>query len=651
MIGDLSWFRVGAAVPRTRVADVASNVASMVDLAGEAAQHECDLVVFPELSLTSYTCGELFQQRVLLDAVRRGLRTFAHRTSELPPAFVVGLPLEVDGRLFNVAAVVQGGRVLGLVPKSYVPGYNEYYEHRWFSVGPDAVSDAVELRQQDASATPVPFGVDLLFANSATGAVFGIELCEDLWAPVPPSSTLAMEGALIIANPSASNELVGKADYRRDLVRQQSARTMSGYVYAAAGPGESTTDLVFGGHAVVAENGRALIDSERFVRTPHVDVADIDLELLRNQRLQNLTFAQNAARHGLQCPQPRHIPFEVAERAADPVHRDINATPFVPADIARREERCREIFAIQSTALATRMEAAGLSKAILGLSGGLDSTLALLVTAEAFARLERPLEDIRAITMPGFGTTEQTLGNVQGLCDALRIPLQTIDIRDACRQHFKDLEHDETTHDVTFENTQARERTQILMDKANQLGGLVVGTGDLSELALGWCTYNADHMSMYSVNCGVPKTLVRYLVEYVADHWGRDEVREVLQNVLETPISPELLPADDQGLIAQKTEEAIGPYELHDFFLYNTVRCGFGPRKILALAEFAFGARYEREELRSWLTVFIKRFFSQQFKRSCLPDGPKVGTVGLSPRGDWRMPSDASANSWLAELD
>lgn len=646
MIHDLNWFRVGAAVPRTRVADVAANVASMVDLAAEAAEHECDLVVFPELSLTSYTCGELFQQRALLQAAQRGLRTFAHRTAELPPVFVVGLPLEVDGRLFNVAAVVQAGQVLGLVPKSFVPGYNEYYEHRWFSFGPDAVSEAV-----DVDDTPVPFGTDLLFANSATGGTFGIELCEDLWAPVPPSSDLAMAGALIIANPSASNDLVGKSDYRRDLVRQQSARTMTGYIYAAAGTGESTTDLVFGGHTLIAENGRDLVEGERFLRTPHVEVADIDLELLRNQRLQNITFAQNAARRGRDNLRMRRIGFDVTEHAADPVHRDVDAAPFVPADAGRREERCREIFALQSTGLATRLDAVGIPRVVLGLSGGLDSTLALLVTVEAFTRLERPLDGIRALTMPGFGTTDLTLGNVTDLCAALDIPLETIDIAAACRQHFEDLGHDGSIHDVTYENTQARERTQLLMDKANQVGGLVVGTGDLSELALGWCTYNADHMSMYSVNCGVPKTLVRYLVEFVADYWGRDDVREVLQLVLETPISPELLPTDGEGRIIQKTEEVIGPYELHDFFLYSVVRCGFGPRKILALAEFAFGARYEREVLQEWLTVFIKRFFSQQFKRSCLPDGPKIGTVSLSPRGDWRMPSDASARAWLAELE
>lgn len=642
----LDWFRIGTAVPHTRVADVAANVDALVALATQAANRSCDLVVFPELSITSYTCGELFQQRALLDAARCGLRTFADRTAGLAAVFVVGLPLELVGCLFNVAAVVQSGRILGFVPKSYVPGYNEYYEHRWFSFGGDATEREVHF---DGEA--ISFGTDLLFANSATGATFGIEICEDLWAPVPPSGELALGGALVVANPSASNELIGKADYRRALVLQQSARLLAGYAYASAGPGESTTDLVFGGHTLIAENGRCLEEGRRFLRTPHVEVADVDLELLRNQRLQSITFAQNAARARRNGPPLRRVEVAVDQACAQTHCRTVDPMPFVPAEREGRTERCREIFALQSTGLATRLETTGIERALIGLSGGLDSTLALLVTVEAFKRLDRRLDGIRALTLPGFGTSEQTLASVRDLCAALGIHLETVPIGPACEQHFQDLGHDPDTHDVTYENTQARERTQLLMDKANQLGGLVVGTGDLSELALGWCTYNGDHMSMYAVNAGVPKTLVRYLVEFVAEDWGGDDVRNVLLRIVKTPISPELLPADENGEIAQKTEESIGPYELHDFFLYQTVRCGFGPRKILRLAEFAFGERYDADELRHWLTVFIKRFFSQQFKRSCLPDGPKIGTVSLSPRGDWRMPSDASPATWLAELE
>lgn len=645
MIEELSWFRVGVGVPRTVVADVAANVASLVDLAGEAAAQDCDLVIFPELCLTAYTCGELFQQRTLLNAAREGLTAFERRSAELDALFVVGLPLVVDARLYNVAAVVQHGRVLGLVPKSYIPGYNEYYEHRWFSVGDEAAARTVFVGEVE-----VPFGTDLLFANSATGASFGIEICEDLWAPIPPSSELALAGALVIANPSASNDLVGKADYRRDLVRQQSARTLSGYVYASAGPGESTTDLVFGGHALIAENGRILHDGERFVRAQHLSVADIDLELLENQRLQALTFAQNAARCRERLQAIRRVSFAVVREPEEPSVRAVDPTPFVPSEPDRREARCREIFALQSTGLATRLDATGIEKVVVGLSGGLDSTLALLVVVEAFRHLGREQDGIHALTLPGMGTTERTLANVRGLCEALGVALETINIGPACRQHFQDLGHPEDQHDVVFENTQARERTQILMDRANQSDGLVVGTGDLSELALGWCTYNADHMSMYGVNAGVPKTLVRYLVEYVAEYWGDEAVRRVLYDVLETPISPELLPADESGEIAQKTEEAIGPYELHDFFLYSTVRCGFRPSKTLVLAESAFEDQYDRPTLLRWLRVFLKRFFSQQFKRSCIPDGPKIGTVSLSPRGDWRMPSDASVSEWLADL-
>jgi NAD+ synthase (glutamine-hydrolysing) len=643
---ELGYVRVLAMSPRVRVADVATNTRAIIDSFGECERAGADIVLFPELSLTGYTCGDLFQQETLLGAAVGGLDKIVAASERFSFAVVVGLPLRVQGQLFNCAAVVHCGMVLGVVPKSVLPNYKEYYEQRWFSPASHSRTDEVVL-----NGAPVPFGNDLVFsAINAPDFCFGVEICEDLWAPVPPSTRLALGGATVLLNISASDELVGKAAYRRDLVTQQSGRCLAAYAYCSSGVHESTTDLVFGGHCLMAENGVLLAESERFGRDSHSLVADVDIQFLMHERTQNNTFnSQECEPEG----NLRRILFEadVAKDCKQKIERTVAPLPFVPSDLAQRHERCREIFAIQSSGLATRLENSGIEHAVIGLSGGLDSTLALLVTVEAFERLGLPHQNIHGVTMPGFGTSERTLNNVNALCEAMGVSLETVDIRAACEQHLTDIGHGGDVHDVTYENVQARERTQILMDKANLVGGLVVGTGDLSELALGWCTYNADHMSMYGVNCGVPKTLVAFLIEYVAESWDNARAATVLRDVLETPISPELLPADAAGEIAQKTEEIIGPYELHDFFLYHLIRRGCGPVKVVRLAEAAFDDRYSRSEIKKWMRGFITRFFRHQFKRSCMPDGPKVGTIALSPRGDWRMPSDASPAVWLSALD
>ncbi|NOY79870.1 MAG: NAD(+) synthase [Kiritimatiellaeota bacterium] len=650
----LGYIRVAAAAPRLHVGAVRRNAAAVLELARQAEARGAVLAVFPELCLTAYTCGDLFHQSALLDAAEQGLDQVRRASAELSCLLTVGLPVRHEGRLFNCAAVVQGGRILGVVPKQYLPAYNEYYEPRWFSPADSATLETVRLCGES-----VPFGADLLFESEETPEfAFGLELCEDLWAPIPPSSRLALGGALLLLNPSVSNELVAKAEYRRELVRQQSARCLAAYIYVSAGFGESTTDLVFGGHTLIAESGVLLAEGPRFQTGPSLTVTDVDAAFLLHERRHNMTFSA-AVGHELRSSgsspnasgQLRRVPFSGPAGDARPADllRRVNPCPFVPADPEKRRERCEEIFSIQSIGLATRLAHTGGKKVLIGLSGGLDSTLALLVAVEAFRRLDLEISGIHAVTMPGFGTTDRTRRNVDRLCACLAVRLEEVDIRPVCRRHFRDIGHDGKTPDIAFENVQARERTQVLMDKANMLGALVVGTGDLSELALGWCTYNGDHMSMYAVNAGVPKTLVRYLIEYVADRRVH-EARDVLRDILDTPISPELLPPDSKGEIAQKTEDTLGPYELHDFFLYQTVRRGAPPDKILALACRAFEDRYDRAAIRGWLAVFLRRFFAQQFKRSCLPDGPKVGSVALSPRGDWRMPSDALPDEWLERL-
>jgi NAD+ synthase (glutamine-hydrolysing) len=643
----LGFVRIAVASPELRVADVAFNTQKLIDAMGVAAGRGVRLILFPELCITAYSCGDLFYQPLLLEQALAGLASLADATAKSDIAAVVGLPLAVDGKLYNVASLLAGGKVVGFVPKSFLPTTGEFYEERWFT--PAARCTAHPVRVGDLE---VPFGPDLVFdALNMPSLVVGIEICEDLWAVSPPSGDLAQAGATVLLNGSASNELLGKVEYRRDLVRQQSARSLAAYLYAGAGPGESTTDLVWAGHSMIAENGAILAETERFKFETQMAIADVDVQRLQGERLRSNTYsaAEPVRQH-------RKIPFVLpgADRA-DAIARLIrpllSRMPFVPADPERRAEHCREIFNIQSVGLAKRLRHTATRNVTIGLSGGLDSTLALLVTVHAFDIVGLPHDGIHAVTMPGFGTTARTRGNAAKLAEELGVSFQTIPIADAVRQHFHDIGHDENKHDITYENAQARERTQILMDLANEIGGFVVGTGDLSELALGWATYNGDHMSMYHVNAGVPKTLVRYLVDWAADEEFQGDAATVLHDISATPISPELLPLGKEGALEQKTEETVGPYTLHDFFLYNAIRYGFPPRKVFVLARQAFDGEYAPEVILKWLRVFYKRFFSQQFKRSAMPDGPKVGSVALSPRGDWRMPSDASAAGWLAEVD
>lgn len=657
---DYGFVRTAAAVPVLRVADCAYNRAAIAGAMNMAEKENVQVMVFPELCMTGYTCGDLFLQKTLLDGAERSLSLLLDETRNCRILAAAGIPVNADGQLFNCAAVFQAGRVLGVIPKTYIPNYGEFYEERWFSPGTNTQSRMISLCGQE-----VPFGTDILFkARNRNGTCIGVEICEDLWTPVPPSSYQAMAGATLILNLSASDELIGKHEYRRRLISQQSARCIAGYIYSSSGVHESTTDVVYGGHAVISEYGVILAESQRFSRETQLIISDMDIDKLQNDRLRNNNFIEGAAgRNGrgntgaaAAAGEPdrfgsRLVPFELADISSDFLKRTVDPYPFVPSDAGMRDERCGEIFAIQTAGLGKRMEHACLKHACISISGGLDSTLALLVTARTFDMLSLPRNNIHAITMPGFGTTGATYENALQLMRAMKTDVCDIDIKPACLQHFRDIDHDASVHDVTYENVQARERTQVLMDMANKLGGLAVGTGDLSELALGWCTYNGDHMSMYSVNCGIPKTLVRYLVQWVADNVADPDTKDVLRKVLDTPISPELLPPDPSGAIGQKTEDIIGPYELHDFFLYHMARYGAPPKKILYLASIAFAGSYDAGTIGKWLTVFYKRFFSQQYKRSCLPDGPKVGTISLSPRGDWRMPSDAQAALWLEELE
>lgn len=635
------YCRVGAAVPLVRPGAVAANVTSLTLLAKKAAEAGADVLVFPELCVTGYTCGDLFFQQALLDAAEKGLAVFLKKIWQFDTLIILGMPVRLDGLLFNCAVACRQGNILGVVPKTHLPNTREFYEQRWFASAVSTTAQTIRVCDEE-----VPFGTDLVFQSlGSADCSIGIEICEDLWSPIPPCTRLALNGATILCNLSASNELVGKHEYRRELVRQQSARCLSAYVYAGAGPGESSTDLVFGGHALIAENGRMLAENHRFEREPNLILADVDLALLKFERYQNKSYGLCAS----QAEPTRTVVYDAADEevACDGLMRTVDPRPFVPSDEASRNRRCEEIFAIQSTGLATRLLHADRRQVVVGLSGGLDSALALLVICEAFERVGFDRAGIHAVTMPGFGTTGRTLGNTLRLCEGLGVPLERIDITAACTQHLSDIGHSGQAHDVAYENTQARERTQILMNRANMLGALVIGTGDLSELALGWCTYNGDHMSMYGVNSGVPKTLVRYLIRWVADHRANAMTAAALTDILATPVSPELLPPDKDGNIVQKTEDVIGPYELHDFFLYHFVRCGAPVEKIRYLAGIAFKNSYSGPEIDRWLSLFIERFFSQQFKRSCMPDGPKVGSINLSPRGDWRMPSDASPEAWL----
>ena len=636
------FIRVAAAVPSIKVADCEYNAEKIIMLITKASEEQVQFLVFPELSLTAYTCGDLFlQQKLLMDAEVQLNRILAS-TQDTNMVFITGMPVYADNQLFSCGVVIQSGKILGVVPKTYIPGYSEFYEERWFAPGTKALSDRVKLCGQK-----VPFGTDLLFEEAVNNKIcFGLEICEDLWVPVSPSSYEAVSGATLIFNLSASNEIVGKYEYRRELVKQQSARCTAGYIYASAGVHESTTDVVFGGHAIISEYGTVLAESERFSQADELIIADVDIDKLISDRRKNTSFMECV------CDKKyRKIEFNLPGHTFNKLKRRIESHPFVPSDISVRDKRCQEIFAIQTSGLAKRLTHTGMKHAVLGISGGLDSTLALLVTASTFDKLNIPRKNILAVTMPGFGTTGETYNNALKLMEHIGVGRCEIDIKDACLQHFEDIGHNPEVHDVTYENVQARERTQILMDIANKTGGLVVGTGDLSEMALGWSTYNGDHMSMYSVNCSIPKTLVQFLVAWAADNIVDERTKNVLHRILDTPISPELLPPDPDGQICQKTEDIVGPYELHDFFLYHMVRYGAPPEKILFMADMAFNGKYDVKTIKRWLKVFYKRFFSQQFKRSCVPDGPKVGTISLSPRGDWRMPSDASAAAWLKELE
>lgn len=632
------FIKVAAVSPELRVADCGFNGEKIREEIFSAAKRGVKLLVFPELCLTGYTCADLFLQESLTRAAESALSRIAEITGEQDIAAVIGVPLARGGKLYNCAAVVHKGKILGVVPKKNLPGYGEFQEKRWFEPAGEDNSPNETIR---VAGREIPFGGKLIFKCSGmTWFSFAVEICEDLWVPSPPSSGLAEAGALLIANLSASDETTGKAGYRKSLAGGQSSRLVCGYVYADAGADESTTDLVFSGHNLIAENGAILAESAPFAGGRCEAV--LDLQAMERERRRLTTFP--ARRGGYS-----EIYFDM-QLGETELTRKIKRLPFVPVEGAEYENRLELILAIQAHGLKKRFEHTGVKKLVLGVSGGLDSTLALLVSVRAADLSKRSRTDVAAVTMPAFGTTERTRSNAGKLCECLGVGLRTVDITEAVELHFKDIGHDPGRRDVTYENAQARERTQVLMDIANQVGGLVIGTGDLSELALGFATYNGDHMSMYGVNAGVPKTLVRHLVNYEARRTNDAKLREALCDVLDTPVSPELLPPDENG-IAQKTEEIVGPYELHDFFLYYAVRWGFTPAKILRLAKTAFAGSYDGAEILKWLKNFYRRFFAQQFKRSCLPDGPKVGSVSLSPRGDWRMPSDASAELWLNELD
>lgn len=630
------FVNVAAAVPTVKVADVDYNVQQVESLIAQAEGRGIEVIVFPELCITGYTCQDLFKEQLLLDRAEQGIIMLLDFTRKLDVISIVGAPVVINGLLYNCAVVIQGGNILGIVPKTYLPNYAEFYEKRWFASAQDL--NPIDLYFAGNS---VRVSVEPQVFVTSDGMKFGVEICEDVWAPIPPSNNLALAGADIIFNLSASDELIGKHAYLKSLLAQQSARTVSGYVYASCGFGESTQDVVYGGNALIYENGKLLVEGSRFSIQPQIQMCQIDIEKLRVERRQNTTFInaqRGAVAREIQCRLITPRDFELL--------RQIDSHPFIPKE-EDMQTSCEEILNIQVAGLAKRLYHINGTKAVIGISGGLDSTLALLVTVKAFDKLALDRRGIIGITMPGFGTTDRTHNNAMKLMETLGVTIREINIAKAVTQHFEDIGQSAKVHDVTYENSQARERTQILMDVANKENAIVVGTGDLSELALGWATYNGDHMSMYGVNAGIPKTLIRFLVSYVAGEMAT----ETLLDIIDTPISPELIPADEQGNIKQKTEDLVGPYELHDFFIYYFLRYGFSPKKIFLLAQRAFADIYDEETIKKWLTTFCRRFFNQQFKRSCLPDGPKVGSVSLSPRGDWRMPSDASSSLWMKECE
>ena len=629
------FVKVAAATPDIRVADVAYNTEKIREDIAEACGNGAKILVFPELCVTGYTCGDLFTHDVLLEAARKALLGLAEFTEDKDILVFVGVPLDIEGKLYNVAAALNRGKIIGLTTKTFLPNYGEFYEMRQFTPGPS------EAGYISFEGDRIPFGPQILFhATAMENLIVSAEICEDVWSPIPPSIGAALEGATVIVNCSASDETIGKDTYRRELISGQSARLIAGYVYANAGEGESTTDLVFGGHNIIAENGTILKEAQRYHN--EIIYSELDIRRIVAERRKNTTFQSEGERTLIR------VPFYI-ESGKTELTRTFPKRPFVPSDDQARAQRCEEILTIQAMGLKKRLAHTHSKTAVVGISGGLDSTLALLVTARAFDMLGRDKKDIIAVTMPCFGTTDRTYHNACEMSRKTGATLKEVRIADAVNIHFRDIGQDPENHDVTYENSQARERTQVLMDIANRTGGMVIGTGDMSELALGWATYNGDHMSMYGVNASVPKTLVRHLVKYAADETEDKELKRVLYDVLDTPVSPELLPPKD-GDIAQRTEDLVGPYELHDFFLYYMLRFGYEPSKIFRLAEKAFQEEYDNVTILKWLETFCRRFFSQQFKRSCLPDGPKIGTVALSPRGDWRMPSDACVAVWLKDL-
>lgn len=644
----LDYIRVGCAVPKVRVADAVKNSEDICAYLHQADEKGCDLLVFPELALTGYTCADLFLQDTLLAAAKGELRRITECSADCPAVtMVVGLPLVIDGQLYNCAGVISRGSLRGLVTKTYIPNYNEYYEKRWFCPAGTLRRNTVSSRELGFEEEyTVPVGNDLIF-TIGDGTRFGVEICEDLWAPLPPSTMLALGGAEVIVNLSASNEIIAKRAYRESLVKHQSAACACVYAYCSAGSTESTQDLIFSGHSIVAANGAVLAQTKDTIASDYLLVQDADLGMIRTDRRKNMSFHEAGSIYGQSV---RTVDCHMDALRSDGSMARVAKLPFVPDDRENRQERCMEIFHMQVAALKQRLSVIG-TNAVVGVSGGLDSTLALLVTAEAMRQLGRPMTDVYGVTMPCFGTSDRTYSNSLKLMETLGVSSKEINIRDAVNLHFSDIGHDSNVHNGTYENSQARERTQILMDYASVVGGIVIGTGDLSELALGWCTYNGDHMSMYGVNASIPKTLIRWMIQSISESREFAASRAVLEDILDTPISPELLPPDERGQISQQTEDIVGPYALHDFFLYYVLRFGFSPKKIYTLACRAFAEDFDGKTIKKWLKVFYQRFFSQQFKRSCMPDGVKVGSVCFSPRGDWRMPSDASARIWLEEAE
>mgnify|MGYP004614459859 FL=1 len=636
-MNEYGYVKVGASTLELKVSDTIYNVQTIKKQIDEAVNKNIQIISFPELSITGYTCGDLFNQDILIDKAYEGLKDLVDYSKDKMIVIIVGSPIKCENKLYNCAVVINNGKILGIVPKTYIPNYNEFYEMRWFKSSNDLKIKEINLFNEI-----VPIGVDLIFTSKLDDELkFGVEICEDVWGLYPKSNDYASSGASIIFNLSASNETIGKYDFRKELIKMQSVKTISGYVYSSSGINESSTDLLFSGSSLIYENGKLLSENNRFDFNSNLIYSDIDIKRLVNDRRKNTSFISNTDK------EYRNIYFTTSKNNL--ISRKYSKYPFVPSNEDKREERCKEIINIQSSALAKRLKHTNIQKCVIGVSGGLDSTLAFLVIKKAFEKLKIDNKNIIAVTMPGFGTTNRTYENALDLIKINNATLKEIDIKKACLVHYSDIDQDINNHDITYENAQARERTKILMDIANKENALVIGTGDLSELALGWCTYNGDHMSMYSVNSSIPKTLVKYLVKYIADTDKKN--KKVLYDILSTPISPELLPADEKGNIKQITEDKIGPYILHDFYLYHFFRYGASPKKIYMLAVNTFENEYSKEEILKWLKVFIKRFFTQQFKRSCMPDGVKVGSISLSPRGDLRMPSDASYNIWIKELE